>query len=502
MVLLTTIAVDASYAARHPESVMVPLTLVVCIALYMHLTSTRIGVCSGAMGHRRRLGVVAAVGLLALALALAAIAPAQPAQLAGTSACVDFLGRDGCQPGHALGGADAIVSSPDGRFVYVGARTVAVFARAADGTLTQLPGAVGCVSEDTRDRPVGPAGACGGARGVLHADALIESPDGHALYVLDVRDAAIAAFARDSASGRLRQLSGLAGCLSASGAGGCARDHRLAGLRAIALTRDGQTMYAVAGDGRVTALARDRDGRLSPLAGPGACLAWHARLGCTGVALLQGAFTVVAGANGRDVYVATDYGDIVEDASVGAVVALTRSASGRLAVRRGPGSCVANVGHGCSRIPDGVVIDLAADRSGQVLWLSRGSTYKGAYTQTSLLGLRVSRTGGLTPGPATAGARGLVFAADGREAYGLGLDESDVLLFRRDPATARLTPPAPPACIDELSVNTAGAADVSACISAHGFDDPVALAISPDSRTLYVASATWNGVAAFAGAGP
>ena len=96
------------------------------------------------------------------------------------------------------------MSSPDGRFVYVGARTVAVFARAADGTLTQLPGAAGCVSEDTRDRPVGPAGACGGARGVLHADALIESPDGHALYVLDVRDAAIAAFARDSASGRLR----------------------------------------------------------------------------------------------------------------------------------------------------------------------------------------------------------------------------------------------------------------------------------------------------------
>jgi len=53
--------------------------------------------------------------------------------------------------GRALDGAIGVTASPDANTVYVTSffpsRAVAVFDRAADGSLTQKPGSDGCISE-------------------------------------------------------------------------------------------------------------------------------------------------------------------------------------------------------------------------------------------------------------------------------------------------------------------------------------------------------------------
>jgi hypothetical protein len=435
------------------------------------------------VGRSRLIANATVVAGVLFATASGAIAA--PAQLAGAGGCIDFRGRDGCTPGRALGRSDDVAVSQDGRFVYVGARTVAVFARGADGGLTQLAGAPGCVSPDTREVQVGPRGACGPVRGARYANELRLGPGDRALYVLDTRFSGVAVLARDGASGRLRQLAGRAGCVNADGGGGCTRDRRLENLQSISITADGRSLYAVAGDGRVVAFSVERNGGLSPLAGPGACLAPRSGLRCRRFAALTGAFKVVPSADGRELYAATASGDLSQDQRVGTVVILNRATSGRLAPRRGHGGAVSAMGD---------LIDLSSDPTGATLWLTRGSTYKGFFTETSLVALVRHSDGSLIRGTHTTGATGLVFGSDGLTAYGLAIDSDAVLIFGRDPSSGALS--ATPGCISEGG--TAPGEGMPACVVAHGLSGIGGMSVSADGHNLYVASGGWNGVAAFA----
>jgi len=74
-------------------------------------------------------------------------------QLPEPQGCVSQSGSGGhCTQGKALDGASAVVTSKDGRFVYVASeksRAVAVFARdRSSGALQQLPGEDGCAADD------------------------------------------------------------------------------------------------------------------------------------------------------------------------------------------------------------------------------------------------------------------------------------------------------------------------------------------------------------------
>jgi hypothetical protein len=264
---------------------------------------------------------------------------------------------------------------------------------------------------------------------------------------------------------------------------------RLAGLLTLSLTAGGRSAYALAGDGRVVALARAGSGALTALSGPGSCLAWHVRLGCARVSRLEGAFKALASANGRSVYVLSDYGSLVEDTSAGAVITLTRASSGRIRLHHGSASCLADLGRGCRSLPQGHYVDLVEDPTGHRLWLSGGPTYKGSFTSTSTRAISVGSDASLSLGARTTFAPGLVFSANGRRAFGLG-DTLDV--FTRNPADGSLTP-ASPGCIEEPSPGFS-----TTCVSARGMISPAALAVSPDSQNLYVAAFGSNGLAAFA----
>src|SRR3989344_4867026 len=89
------------------------------------------------------------------------------AQFSGTDGCVSEDGTGGeCADGKALVGASFIAASHDGRSIYVaspGSDAVAVFARnrGAAGTIAQLSGTNGCVSED------GTGGECANGKALL-----------------------------------------------------------------------------------------------------------------------------------------------------------------------------------------------------------------------------------------------------------------------------------------------------------------------------------------------
>ena len=87
-------------------------------------------------------------------------------------------------------------------------------AAAVEGVLTQKAGTEACVSLD------GTGGACQDGRALDLADETAISPDGESLYVGVSLSDAVAVFDRDPLTGQLRQLDGIAGCVSEDGTGG------------------------------------------------------------------------------------------------------------------------------------------------------------------------------------------------------------------------------------------------------------------------------------------
>jgi DNA-binding beta-propeller fold protein YncE len=117
-------------------------------------------------------------------------------------------------------------------------------------------------------------------------------------------NAGIAVLARSPADGSLRQLPGVAGCISASAAGGCTPARALRAVGAIALSPDGGTLYATTRSQAVAVLARDRaTGGLAQPAGEDGCANATGADGCRGVAALTMPFAVAVSPDGRNVYV-------------------------------------------------------------------------------------------------------------------------------------------------------------------------------------------------------
>ena len=97
--------------------------------------------------YRWRIALAFIVAIVALAVAGLAEArrdpPGRVVQLRGALGCIHKTGIAGCARGRAVTVPQDIAVSPDGRHAYVAAfksNAVAVFARAADGALTQRPG--------------------------------------------------------------------------------------------------------------------------------------------------------------------------------------------------------------------------------------------------------------------------------------------------------------------------------------------------------------------------
>src|SRR5262245_28759371 len=130
-------------------------------------------------------------------------------QLSGLAGCVSEDGTNGgVVAGRGLAGAGWVAGRPDGQHVYVAAfdsSAVATFVRTAGtGVLVQLSGPAGCIDD------IGDGVTCADGRGLDGAVTIVVSPDGKHVYVAS-RGGAVAAFARNTMTGVLTQLIGMAG---------------------------------------------------------------------------------------------------------------------------------------------------------------------------------------------------------------------------------------------------------------------------------------------------
>ncbi|MBV9592489.1 MAG: cadherin-like domain-containing protein, partial [Actinobacteria bacterium] len=196
------------------------------------------------------------------------------AQKAGVTGCLSDNGMDNagastCQVARELGYGLAI--SPDGHTLYVAAGEdspataggVAILHVSDDGTVSQLPGAAGCISDTGRDNNTG-APTCTAGRGLTESYGLTVSPDGRTLYLADdSRDGGLAVFSLDPSTGEATQLPGLAGCIDADGEsngtpGQCTQAPATTNDWIPAVSPDGRSVYLAAyGDQAVTSFARE-----------------------------------------------------------------------------------------------------------------------------------------------------------------------------------------------------------------------------------------------------
>ncbi|MGI9540157.1 MAG: beta-propeller fold lactonase family protein, partial [Miltoncostaeaceae bacterium] len=297
-------------------------------------------------------------------------------QTAGTAGCIAETATDGCLDGKGLSGVRGIAISPDDRNVYIGAvdgDSVAVLDRdLASGALSQSTGTDGCVSLS------GSGGACATGRGLDGPGTPAVSPDGRNLYVPGDLSDAIAVFSRDGSSGDLAQLSGSDGCVSETGAGGCADGDGLLNPRSVVVSPDGKHVYAASQQGAIAAFARDAGtGALTQLAGAAACVHNTGAGGCADGRALDSARWVLISPDGQHVYVVTTGGkSIAAFARNSSTGALTQPAGtdGCIAASGSDGCLVAphmNSGRGGAISPDGATLYGAFQGSNAVAVLRR-----------------------------------------------------------------------------------------------------------------------------------
>jgi DNA-binding beta-propeller fold protein YncE len=267
-------------------------------------------------------------------------------QKAGTAGCiVNDTSTDiaGCtNTGKALNGAISVTVSPDGTSVYVASSSsdaVAVFDRAADGTLTQKAGTAGCIVNEPSPDITG----CDNTGLALNgAGSVTVSPDGASVYVASYNSDAVAVFDR-ATDGTLTQKAGTAGCIvnePSTDITGCTNTGlALNYAYSVTVSPDGASVYVASYDSDAVAVFdRATDGTLTQKAGTAGCIvnsASTAITGCdnTGKALNQ-PVSVTVSPDGASVYVASYASD--------AVVVFDRAADGTLTQKAGTAGCIVN----------------------------------------------------------------------------------------------------------------------------------------------------------------
>jgi DNA-binding beta-propeller fold protein YncE len=216
----------------------------------------------------------------------------------GARGCIAMDGARGCATAQGLGWPNSVAVSRDGRNVYATARDTDSVVAFARNRATGALRQIGCVSGS------GAAG-CVAGRALEAADVVAVSPDGRNVYVGAFGADAVAMFRRDDDSGALAQPAGTAGCIAEEGREGCLAGHALTSPEGLAVSHDGGNVYvASAISGALDVLIRDpTDGRLSQRVDGSGCLVTGDATGCTAARLLAGANAVALSPNDRSVYV-------------------------------------------------------------------------------------------------------------------------------------------------------------------------------------------------------
>jgi DNA-binding beta-propeller fold protein YncE len=445
---------------------------------------------------RPRLRPTLLCALLALVLppAQAGASPGALTQLPGTARCVSDTGTSGlCTDGAGLALAQAVTVSPDGRHAYAAsAAAVTVFDRdPASGALTQKPGTAGCISD------TGSAGACTDGEALQSPTDVVVSPDGEHVYATAYDSGSVAAFDRDPVSGLLTQV----GCVQATPSGTCSNGAGLDGATALAVTPDGSSVYVASYAGALVVLDRTTpSGSLVRKPGTSGCVSDTGSGGaCADGVALAALADVDVSPDGKNVYVAADNGF--------AVGIFDRGPGGAVAQKPGTAGCVSETGtggacadgkaltfsRGVAVSPDGGTVYVASHVPGSIAVFDRDKT-TGALLQRAGVEGCASSTGtqgqcSVVAGMGNAGA--VAVSPDGASVYATGgagggsvvvLDRSATGVLTQKPGTA--------GC-----VNDSGQAP---CADGVALGAVSAVALSPDSSSLYAVSGDDAAIAVFA----
>ncbi len=438
--------------------------------------------------HRGRVAalVCASASLLGGATALASTSPPAGSvhQATGKNGCYTSDGSSAAGPGtcrNIRGGGEAttLAISPDGRFAYLdgyGIRSpfvppvLAVFHRnAKTGALKQLTGKSGCFSRDgsSEDGP----NTCTKARDLDSGDAtsVVISRDGRFLYVASQYQqnsqsiGGIAVFKRNLKTGKLKQLSGKAGCVVAIAFQGCAIAREVDVVSNLHITPDQKFLYASRyGEPQQSGIAifrRDaKSGMLRQLQGANGCISHNGTTAqsagkkvCRAMRNLSDPWDVATPDN-RFAYIPAATND---GKGADLVQGFKRNAMGGLVALTGKGACVSDTG-------------------------------------TSPAGPCVKGRGLIRPERAVLSKNGRFLYVNG---YGEGTGEqSPVSVLNRNPMTGKLSQRAGRAAC--ISANgTTG--DGEACQQGRAIDGGYAGVLSPDGRTLYFSEYNANALAIF-----
>ena len=366
-----------------------------------------------------------------LLLACAGTASAQWGALSqdpGPQGCFSQGGVVSCDSGRALAGPTSMAISKDGKHVYVASQfggAVAVLVRdKKTGTLSQLPGPEGCISQG------GSSGQCANGTVLDYSLSMALSPNGKHVYVASYYSSAVAVLTRDRKTGALTQLSGSAGCISEDGSGGqCGNGRALSKPRSVAVSPNGKHVYVASGEGSAVAVLQRNTttGALTQLPGPEGCISAGGFGGCTSGRALELPWSVAVSKDAKHVYVTSQYSN--------AVAVLQRDPkTGALTQHPGPEGCI-----GSSSSPQ------------------------------------------CTSGRALFEPRSVTISPDGTHVYVASGNNDAVAVLQRDPITGALTQRSG----QEGCVSADG---IGPCTTVRGLDFPSSVAVSKDGKHVYVAS--------------
>jgi DNA-binding beta-propeller fold protein YncE len=238
-----------------------------------------------------------------------------------------------------------------------------------------------------------------------------------------------------AATGDLTQPPGAGGCVSEDGSGPCADGHALGGPEGIAVSPDGKSVYVASHWSHAVArFSRNTTtGGIWQSAGSAGCVSEFGTPPCADGHALRGPASVAVSPNGKNVYVASPG---TYDGPLDAVARFNRNTTtGVIAQPVGAPGCVSETGY----------------------------------------------LGDCADGHALEAPYGVAVSPDGKSVYVAAAESDAVVRLDRNPTTGAVSQPAGASgCVSETGAGP--------CRDGHALNGAFGVAVSPDGKSVYVAS--------------
>jgi uncharacterized delta-60 repeat protein len=422
-------------------------------------------------------------------------------QPVGAAGCLSETGSGPCADGHALEFPYGVAVSPDGMNVYVGSDNgvVRLNRNTTSGAISQPAGTAGCISENG-------AGPCADGHALSGgAGRVAVSPDGKNVYV--VSSNAVVRLNRNTSTGAISQPAGPAGCISENGAGPCADGHALDGANDVAVSADGKNVYASSlySDAVVRLNRNTTTGAIAQPAGTAGCISDTGAGPCTdGHALNEPFGGIAISADGKSLYVASAPAELD---GTGAVVRLNRNTgTGALSQPAGTAGCISDDGFGpCADghalfLTNGVVVSpdgknvYAASNFEFLVRLNRNTTTGAISQPAGSAGCIEQPPHSLDPSCADGHAispASVAVSSDGTNVYLASLLDDAVARLNRNTTNGAISQPAgSTGCVSQTGSG-------GTCADGHALKGPRDVAVSPDGKSVYLASSDSDAVVRF-----